>query len=84
MQETFSPGDIVRTIHLNNLYQVIEIDRKGRIVCDTINSTSLERFIHFPSRFAQERNPYPVPAMHSMERFTAGCHYRGTHDGNGQ
>lgn len=55
MRETFSPGDIVKTIHLNNLYQVIEVDAKGRIVCDPITQPHWkDPFIFRPETLKKE------------------------------
>ncbi len=54
--ETFRPGDIVAT-ELKNLYQVIEIDHKGRVVCDPITQRNWKEPFIFPIEALKKELP---------------------------
>ena len=61
MQEIFSAGDIVATLEFGNLYQVIKIDLKGRIVCDPITQRQWKEPFKFPAEALRKELPILCP-----------------------
>ena len=61
MQESFSSGDIVATLELGNLYQVIEVDQQGRIICDPITQRQWKEPFVFPAEALKKELPILCP-----------------------
>ena len=59
--EAYQPGDIVATREFGNLYQVIEIDLKGRIICDPITQRQWKEPFKFSAEALKKELPILCP-----------------------